>query len=215
MKEFLVAGGGAGAWDNALHSMRQFLTGFLCLSVVTGGVAGCGRPATSISEDGAGGAAYDRYRRPELLVAALSLHPGDVVADVGAGRGYLTFRLAEAVSPGGHVVATDTDSEVLQAIRAKKDSRITVRLTKPDDPGLELHAYDLILLSEVDHALNDRAAYFQRLIPSLKPGGRIAVSNRVPYRAAVELAAAQSHLRLMRDFRDLPAQFLLIYEVDK
>src|SRR4051812_16836625 len=120
-------------------------------------------------------AAFDRMRRPDELVAALKLRPGDTVADVGAGSGYLTHRLAAAVGANGRVVATDVDFAALLQIGPSKP--IEIRKVAPDDPALEPDAYDLILLSEVDHLLGDRADYLRRLKPALKPGGRVAVCN--------------------------------------
>lgn len=157
---------------------------------------------------------YDRYRRPDLLLAALGLRPGQVVADVGAGRGYLTARLARAVGAGGKgkVVATDIDAAALAAIApAGPDAApIETRVVQPDAPGLEPATYDLILLAEVDHLLHERAAYLRRLAAALAPGGRIAVSNRPLYRAALLEAAARAGLGVASESRALPAHFLVL-----
>jgi predicted methyltransferase len=156
-------------------------------------------------------AAFDRYRRPDELVAALSLRAGDAVADVGAGRGYLTHRLAAAVGPAGRVTATDIDFAALQQIGAAKggEAPIEIRKVTPQEPSLEAGGYDLILLSEVDHLLGDRADYLRRLKPALKPGGRIAVCNRRLYRAPLVQAASQAGLALRDEYDKLPAHFLL------
>src|SRR5438128_6084027 len=95
--------------------------------------ASCGRPrAAPPDPTDADRAAYDRYRQPDALVAALGLRVGARVADVGAGRGYLTFRLADAVGPAGRVVATDVDGDALAAlyVRARAESRTTVSIRK-------------------------------------------------------------------------------------
>jgi len=154
----------------------------------------------------------DKYRRPDLVVAALHIAPGAVVADVGAGAGYLTHRLAVAAGPSGRVVATDIDGSSLQRIGAggPGEAPIVTRAVSPDDPGLEPGGYDLILLSEVDHLLADREAYLRRLIPALKPGsGRIAISNRRVHRAPVLAAAERVGLSPKSEFDGLPAHFLL------
>ena len=155
---------------------------------------------------------YDRYRRPDLLLAALELRPGAVVADVGAGRGYLTPRLALAVGAGGKVVATDIDAAALAAIAPAGPGAAPVetRVVQPDDPGLEPATYDLILLAEVDHLLPERAAYLRRLAAALAPGGRIAVSNRPLYRAPLLEAATRAGLGLASEPRALPAHFLVL-----
>jgi 2-polyprenyl-3-methyl-5-hydroxy-6-metoxy-1,4-benzoquinol methylase len=154
----------------------------------------------------------DKYRRPELVVAALHIAPGAVVADVGAGAGYLTHRLAAAAGPSGRVLATDIDGSSLQRIGAAGpgEAPIITRTVSPDDPGLEPGRYDLILLSEVDHLLADREAYLRRLLPALKPGvGRIALSNRRVHRAAVLAAAERAGLSPRAELKGLPAHFLI------
>src|SRR5437867_1016505 len=122
-------------------------------------LSGCGDARALREAD-----AYDRYRRPDLLIAALELRPGQAVADVGAGRGYLTHRLAAAVGPQGRVVATDIDAAALSQIGrgAAGEAAIEQRCVPADDPGLEPGAYDLLLLSQVDHLLADRSAYLRR-----------------------------------------------------
>ena len=155
---------------------------------------------------------YDRYRRPDLLLAGLALHPGAVVADVGAGRGYLTPRLARAVGASGKVVATDIDAAALAAIApaGPGDAAVETRVVQPDAPGLEPATYDLILLAEVDHLLPERASYLRRLAAALAPGGRIAVSNRPLYRAPLLEAATRAGLTVASESRELPAHFLVL-----
>jgi 2-polyprenyl-3-methyl-5-hydroxy-6-metoxy-1,4-benzoquinol methylase len=154
----------------------------------------------------------DKYRRPDLVVAALHIAPGAVVADVGAGAGYLTHRLAAAAGPSGRVVATDIDASALERIGSSDpgEAPIATRTVSPVDPALERGTYDLILLSEVDHLLVDREAYLRQLVPALKPGsGRIAISNRRVHRAPVLAAAERAGLSTKSEFEGLPAHFLL------
>jgi SAM-dependent methyltransferase len=171
-------------------------------------VAGCRAapthaPAAPIDED--------RYRRPDLLVGALHFAPGAVVADVGAGTGYLTHRLAARAGAGGRVTATDIDPAALARIGASRpgEAPIETRLVSPDDPGLEPARYDLILLSQVDQLLPDRAAYLRKLAGALTATGRIALSNRRVYRAPVLQAAAQAGLRPVAEYDGLPIHFLI------
>jgi 2-polyprenyl-3-methyl-5-hydroxy-6-metoxy-1,4-benzoquinol methylase len=154
----------------------------------------------------------DKYRRPDLVVAALHIAPGAVVADVGAGAGYLTHRLAAAAGPSGRVVATDIDASALERIGSSGpgEAPIVTRTVVPVDPALERGAYDLILLSEVDHLLVDREAYLRQLVAALKPGsGRIAISNRRVHRAPVLAAAERAGLSPKSEFEGLPAHFLI------
>jgi SAM-dependent methyltransferase len=153
----------------------------------------------------------DRYRRPDQLVAALGLAPGARVADVGAGGGYLTHRLAARAGTRGRVVATDIDPAALARIGAAApgEAPITVRRVAPDDPGLERGGFDLILLSEVDHLLADRATYLRRLAAALAPDGRIAITNRRVYRAPLLAAARSAGLSPVVEYDGLPAHFLV------
>jgi predicted methyltransferase len=159
-------------------------------------------------------AAYDDWRRPEALVAALELEPGQRVADVGAGDGYLTWRLAAAVGPGGRVTATDVDPRALVrlATDARRTATVDVRAAPPERSGLEAGSYHRIVLAQVDHLLPDRAGYLRELAGALAPGGRIAVSNRLQHRAALESAAAAAGLSARASAVDLPGQFLLFLE---
>lgn len=183
-------------------------------------LAGCGSShaaAPARGEDGPDDRLrYDRYRRPAELVGALGLSAGDRVADVGAGEGYLTFRLADAVGAEGHVLATDVDAMALMSLRAHRlfvdgASRVSTRHVASADPGLEAGAYDVVLLAQVDHLLPDRVAYLRRLRVALAPGGRIAVANRLPYRAPTLAAAAAAGLTVVTE-HELPAQFLVLLE---
>jgi predicted methyltransferase len=176
---------------------------------------GCaGSPAAQ--EDPSARAAFDRYRRPDELIAALAIAPGARIADVGAGAGYLTARLAAQAGPTGRVVATDLEASALARIpRTAGAAPIETRVVRPEDPGLEPGAYDLILLSEVDHLLADRAAYFQRLRQALARGGRLAVANRRLYRAPLVEAAGRAGLVLASEHRGLPAHFLVVLTAER
>jgi 2-polyprenyl-3-methyl-5-hydroxy-6-metoxy-1,4-benzoquinol methylase len=156
----------------------------------------------------------DNYRRPDRLISHLALHPGQRIADVGAGGGYLTLRLARAVGPTGQVLATDIDSEALAALatRAKAANlpQIATRKVPVDDPSLEKATYDRILLAQVDHLLPNRKAYFAALGQALAPKGFIAVSNTERHLPAVQAAARAAGFVLRDTHCDLPGQFLLL-----
>ncbi|HXU73837.1 MAG TPA: methyltransferase [Polyangia bacterium] len=177
-----------------------------CASLM--GAAGCGRPARAGVDREA--AQYEQYRQPQKVIAGLALAPGMRVADVGAGRGFLTTRIAAAVGARGHVVATDIDGRALAAIAPAP--AIETRVVRADDPGLERGAYDRILVAEVDQYLPDRAGYLARLARALAPGGFIAVSNRMPYRAPLLAAAARAGLRATELPLGLPAHFFVKLE---
>ncbi|HEX6838691.1 MAG TPA: class I SAM-dependent methyltransferase [Polyangia bacterium] len=155
-------------------------------------------------------AQYERYRAPSTILTGLALAPGQRVADVGAGRGFLTTRLAAAVGAAGHVVATDIDAAALAAI--PRAANVETRLVHADDPGLEAGAYDRILVAEVDHYLADRTDYLRRLGRALRPGGFIAVENRLPYRAPLVAAAAAAGLRVSEIAPAPPIHFFVKLE---
>jgi cyclopropane fatty-acyl-phospholipid synthase-like methyltransferase len=157
---------------------------------------------------------HDRYRQPERIVAGLALAPGMRVADVGAGRGYLTTRIAAAVGSSGRVVATDIDRAALVAIpRAPaRSAPIETRVVKRDDCGLEPGAYNRILMAEVDQYVPDRVDYLRQLARALAPDGFIAVSNRLTYRAPLVDAATRAGLRVTEEPLALPAQFFVRLE---
>jgi len=163
-------------------------------------------------------ARFDRERRPDLVVAALGLKPGSVVADIGAGTGLLTVHLARAVSPGGKVVATDVDGAVLDLLdhriaAADLGTVVERRVVAADSPGLEAGTYDAILLAEVDHYFSDRVAWLKAAIPALKPGGRIVIANRTYHRAPAMEAAARAGLHLDAESTEVPGQFIATFTV--
>jgi predicted methyltransferase len=172
-------------------------------------VVGCGRARADDQT------AYDRYRQPDRIVAALALAPGMRVADVGAGRGYLTTRIAAAVGPTGRVVATDIDGAALAAMPngTPGGGPIETRVVTADDSGLEPGAYNRILLAEVDQYVPDRVAYLEHLQRALTPNGFIAVSNRQLYRAPLVAAAVKAGLRVIELPVALPAHFFVRLEV--
>ena len=121
----------------------------------------------------------DRWQKPEAVIQSLSLKPGDHVADLGAGGGYFTFRLAEAVGPTGKVYAVDVDKGNLAYIarRAKEQGYTNVEtiLAKYDDPLLPEGGVDLIFTCNTYHHLENRIAYFTSAARYLRPNGHIAV----------------------------------------
>jgi predicted methyltransferase len=155
-------------------------------------------------------AQYDRYRQPEKVIAGLSLAPGMRVADVGAGHGYFTARIAAAVGASGHVVATDVDGAALADVA--RSPSVETRVVRADEPGLEAAAYDRILVAEVDHYVADRAAWLGKLGRSLAPGGFMIVTNRRSFEEPVLAAARTAHLQATELPLDLPAHFYLRLE---
>jgi len=121
----------------------------------------------------------DQWQQPQKVVETLALRPGDLVADLGSGSGYFTFRLAAAVGPQGKVYAVDVDREMndllAKTIKEKKIGNVELILALLDDPLLPPTGVDLVFTVNTYHHFENRVAYFQRMRKYLRPGGRIAV----------------------------------------
>lgn len=117
--------------------------------------------------------------QPTRAVDALRLKSGMVVADVGAGSGYYTVRLARAVGRSGHVFATDLQPGMLDLIRAKvtreKIENVTLVQGTATDPRLPDATFDMVLMVDVYHELSGPQAFIARLKKSLKPDGRLVL----------------------------------------
>jgi len=118
----------------------------------------------------------DAWQKPDELVAALRLQPGQVACDVGAGPGYFALRLARAVGESGLVYAVDVEPRILDALRerlAQGPRNVVPVLALAADPLLPPRACDLILVVNTFHHFPDPPSYLRRLARSLRPGGRI------------------------------------------
>jgi predicted methyltransferase len=136
-------------------------------------------PATVMSAHGASWLERperEREERPELVIAAMHLKDGDVVAEVGAGSGYMARRAAHAVAPHGVVYANDIQPEMIDLIRSNDDrdhiSNITPILGSETDPRLP-GGVDWILLVDVYHEFQQPAPMLARIRDALKPTGHV------------------------------------------
>lgn len=118
-----------------------------------------------------------QWQKPDEVVAALQLKPGQVACDIGAGPGYFSLRLARAVGEPGHVFAVDVEPRILEALRKRIESskvkNISPVLSLADDPLLPPGACDLILVVDTYHHFPDGPAYLRRLARALRPGGKL------------------------------------------
>jgi arsenite methyltransferase len=121
----------------------------------------------------------DDWQQPQKVIAALKIQPGAIVADLGSGGGYFTFRLAEAAGPTGRIYAVDVDQDMVDLItktaKAKRVPHIEPILAEPDDPMLPKTGVDLIFTSNTYHHIDNRVAYFSNLRQYLRPGGTVAI----------------------------------------
>lgn len=166
--------------------------------------------------------------RPDLLIDALKLTPGSVVADIGAGSGYLTRRLAKAVGSRGKVYATDIQPEMLDRLRtnlrAEGLTNVTTVLGGETDPGLPAATLDLAIMVDVYHEFSHPYEMLAGLCRALKPDGRLVF---VEYRAEdptvpikplhkmtetqVRREAAVHPLQWIETLDVLPRQHLIIF----
>ncbi len=115
---------------------------------------------------------------PSLLLKSLKLKPGQAIADIGAGSGYLTFPMAKRVGTKGTVYAVEIQQEMLDIIAHKQETmglkNIKMVLGAVDDPRLPDSSVDLILMVDVYHEFDFPYEMAKAMVKALRPGGRIA-----------------------------------------
>jgi len=116
----------------------------------------------------------DAREQPDRVLDSLKLTPQMTVADVGAGTGYFTLRLAKRVA---HVIATDVQSQMLERLRARLGGATNVELIRAGDHDAALPARccDLVLMVDVYHELSDPPVIIAGIKRALKPGGRLVL----------------------------------------
>jgi ubiquinone/menaquinone biosynthesis C-methylase UbiE len=117
------------------------------------------------------------WQKPDQVLKALALGPGQVVCDVGAGPGYFALPVARAVGESGRVYSVDVEPRILATLRKRLREaglrNVTPVLALDDDALLPPAACDLILVVDTYHHFPGGPAYLRRLARSLRPGGRI------------------------------------------
>lgn len=145
------------------------------------------------------------WQLPDRVIASLEITQGHRVADIGAGTGYFTFRLADAVGPAGKVYAVDVDENAVRELRQRAQQNgypnVEVILGRADDPLLPDGEIDVVFLCNAYHHIDGRPAYFARLKADLKPGGRVALIDMkaVPLVRLLIPAGHWSEVEAMRD----------------
>jgi ubiquinone/menaquinone biosynthesis C-methylase UbiE len=168
------------------------------------------------------------YQKPQEVVAALKLSPGQTVADIGAGSGYFAFPFARVLGPKGRVYAVDIEPGMLaymgeRAMRENVDT-VTPVLAATDDARLPRDSIDLVFVCDTWHHIADRVAYLKRLAPALRAGARIAIVDyqKRPLPVGPDLASKLDRDDVVKEFREagftlieepsfLPYQYFLIF----
>ena len=123
--------------------------------------------------------ARDAWQKPEELLRSLGVSSGQTIADLGAGTGYLSVRIARAVGETGKVLAIDVEPKLVAYMkeRAAKEKlpQMHAALIKPDDPGLPEAGVDLVIVVDTWHHIDARVSYLAKVARGLKAGGRVAV----------------------------------------
>jgi predicted methyltransferase len=126
----------------------------------------------------------DAWQKPDQIMDALAIADGSTVADIGAGAGWFTIRLARRVGPNGMVYSQDVQRQMLEAIRrrvAREGLRnVETRLGVGSVPNLPERSLDAVLVVDVYPEVEDRVTFLRNLAAALKPGGRLGIVNYKP-----------------------------------
>jgi ubiquinone/menaquinone biosynthesis C-methylase UbiE len=124
------------------------------------------------------------WQLPDRVIASLNIASGDQVADIGAGDGYFSWFLADAVGPNGEVYAIEVEDEIVEklkkAVEEKGLSNVTVVKGDFDDPLLPDGSIDLAFLCHSYHHIENRIEYFDALRTDLALDGRVAIVDLKP-----------------------------------
>jgi ubiquinone/menaquinone biosynthesis C-methylase UbiE len=184
---------------------------------------------------GAGGADWlvrperESDERPDQALDAIGVPRGSTVADIGAGVGYFTWRLAERVGASGVVYGEDIQQQMLDMLAKNVEARhlVNVRevLGSPDDPKLPKNSLDLVLLVDVYHEFSEPEKMLDRIRDAMKPGGRIvfleyrAEDPKVPIREEHKMTVAQVRAEVQpegfkfdKTIEVLPQQHIIIFK---
>jgi SAM-dependent methyltransferase len=168
----------------------------------------------------------DAWQKPGEVLDALHLQPTALVADIGAGTGYFSVRIAKRI-PDGKVFAADVEPDMVRYIGARAEREHLANLTpvqaRADAANLP-EPVDLVLVVDTYHHIDDRTRYFAALQSSLRPTGRLVIVDfkadspsgpPAKHRIAPELVAeelAAAGYALVEKFEFLPRQYGLIFK---
>jgi cyclopropane fatty-acyl-phospholipid synthase-like methyltransferase len=172
--------------------------------------------------------ARDAYQKPNEVIDALELKPGEIIADIGSGSGYFTLRMAHHVGKTGHVYGVDVNADMVrhlnQRIRDGGLLNASTILARPDDPLLP-RAVDRFVIVDVWHHIDDQAKYLALMKEHLRPGGQVVMIDfhkrdlPVGPPPAMKIsredliAQMQAHgFTMAREHTFLPYQYFMVFE---
>ena len=170
----------------------------------------------------------DAYQKPHEVLTALAIEPGEVIADIGAGSGYFTFRLAHRVGDKGRVYAVDISPDMIRhlnrRIRELKAMNVTAILADADDPLLADASIDRFFFSDSWHHIENQSKCLSLIKKMLKPGGEIIMidfhKKELPVGPPMQMKIAREDLirqmesngfRLTKEHTFLPYQYFLVF----
>ncbi|HKB10419.1 MAG TPA: class I SAM-dependent methyltransferase [Vicinamibacterales bacterium] len=170
----------------------------------------------------------DDEEAPDVALRMLQIPKGATVADIGAGSGFITERLAQRVGPTGRVFANDVQPQMLQILAKRLERRKIANVTLVqgdlDDPKLPAASMDLEIMVDVYHEFSQPQAMLRRLREALKPGGRMVLLEyrkedpAIPIRPEHKMSVAEAKLEveaegftLSKVDESLPRQHILIF----
>lgn len=173
--------------------------------------------------------ARDAYQKPREVIEALRLKQGDVIADIGAGSGYFTLRLAHHVGPTGHVYGVDISPDMIRHLNKRiSDARllnVSTILAMPDDPLLP-RPVDRFLVVDVWHHIENQPAYLALMKKMLKPGGQVVMidfhKKDLPVGPPLDMKIAREDLlrqmqehgfKPVEEHTFLPYQYFLVFSL--
>jgi ubiquinone/menaquinone biosynthesis C-methylase UbiE len=174
----------------------------------------------------------EEEEHPAQVIDALDLRPGEIVADLGAGSGYFTFRMAPKVAETGKVLAVEIQEAMLNTLRTRaatlKATNVEVVQGSEIDPHLPATGVDLVLVVDVYHELAYPFEVMTKVREALKPAGRVVFVEyrkedpQVPIKEVHKMSVEQLEKEMkavglvrLRTVETLPLQHIVIFEKRK
>jgi ubiquinone/menaquinone biosynthesis C-methylase UbiE len=170
----------------------------------------------------------DDYQKPHEVLTALNIKPGEVIADIGAGSGYFSLKLAHFVGDKGKVYAVDVSPDMVRylnrRIRETKTTNVVTILADNDDPLLPDRSVNRFFICDVWHHVENQTKYLSLMKKMLKPGGEVVMidfhKKDLPFGPPMQMKIAREDVikqmetngfRLSKEHTFLPYQYFLVF----